>query len=189
MSINFSETKIKNFLKRNLAREKYRHTLRTARTAVRLAKLHGVNAGKARLAGLLHDCAKNFKGPDVKKYYDKLKLGNYEKKIPALWHAVAGAVVAEKVFGVKDRSVLNAVKRHSAAGLKMTALDEVIFLADKIEPWREYPDVRELRLAAAKSLKKATGLALKRNIEYIKASGKKLHPVTGLIYKKYRKYV
>ena len=104
-------------------------------------------------------------------------------------HAHVGAVLAEKIFGVKDRSVLEAIRCHSAAGLKMGKLAEIIYLSDKIEPGRKFPGISAIRAAAGKDLKRAMRLTLEGTIDYLKRSKKRIHPLTGRILGKYKKYV
>ena len=45
-------------LRRELDPKRFRHTMGVARAAAQLAQAHGVDPAQARLAALLHDCAK-----------------------------------------------------------------------------------------------------------------------------------
>ena len=112
---------IKGWLKRNLNEERYEHTLGTADMAERLAEMLNLDKNKAKLAGLLHDCAKCFpneklleiihsKIPDV----DECELLNYKTL-----HAPVSAYIAKEEFGV--------------AYCGMTDFEKIVFLADKIE--------------------------------------------------------
>ena len=51
---------IENWLKENLSSKRFNHSLGCADTAQKLAKLYNLDEKKAYLAGLVHDCAKNF---------------------------------------------------------------------------------------------------------------------------------
>lgn len=126
---------IKGWLKRNLNEERYEHTLGTADMAERLAGMLNLDKNKAKLAGLLHDCAKCFpneklleiihsKIPDV----DECELLNYKTL-----HAPVSAYIAKEEFGVDDAEILSAIRWHTLAYCGMTAFEKIVFLADKIE--------------------------------------------------------
>lgn len=126
---------IKGWLKRNLNEERYEHTLGTADMAERLAEMINLDKNKAKLAGLLHDCAKCFpneklleiihsKIPDV----DECELLNYKTL-----HAPVSAYIAKEEFGVDDAEILSAIRWHTLAYCGMTDFEKIVFLADKIE--------------------------------------------------------
>ena len=126
---------IKGWLKRNLNEERYEHTLGTADMAERLAEMLNLDKNKAKLAGLLHDCAKCFpneklleiihsKIPDV----DECELLNYKTL-----HAPVSAYIAKEEFGVDDAEILSAIRWHTLAYCGMTDFEKIVFLADKIE--------------------------------------------------------
>ena len=103
---------------------RYLHTLGVAETARRLADRYGVDPMRARLAGMLHDCAKWMAYGDmvalVRKYVpdaDEEEIGT-----EAVLHAPAGAVVAWREYGVRDREILSAIRKHTLGGPEMTAL-------------------------------------------------------------------
>lgn len=126
---------IKGWLRRNLNEERYEHTLGTADMAERLAEMLNLDKNKAKLAGLLHDCAKCFpneklleiihsKIPDV----DECELLNYKTL-----HAPVSAYIAKDEFGVDDAEILSAIRWHTLAYCGMTDFEKIVFLADKIE--------------------------------------------------------
>ena len=126
---------IKGWLKRNLNEERDEHTLGTADMAERLAEMLNLDKNKAKLAGLLHDCAKCFpneklleiihsKIPDV----DECELLNYKTL-----HAPVSAYIAKEEFGVDDAEILSAIRWHTLAYCGMTDFEKIVFLADKIE--------------------------------------------------------
>ena len=53
----------------------------------------------------------------------------------------------------------------------MTTLEKIVYLADMIEPTREYPGVDEIRTAAELDLDRAVLLALERTIAYLHERG------------------
>lgn len=158
-----------------------RHTMLTVREAVGLAKFHGLSTEKARLAALLHDCAKLGRAETVE-YAEKMgySLTDEERANPFLIHSRIGALLARDVYGVQDSEILNAIERHTVGCAEMTPFDEVIFLADKLEPSRDYRRVRDLRALAFKDLDSATIAVLKNTIEYVENRDMSVHPQTAL---------
>ena len=127
---------IKIWLKDNLDDERYKHSLGVMEEACNLAKKYNLDIEKARLAGLLHDCAKCFSKdllydiiekniPEV----DTCELLNYKTL-----HAPVSAWIAMTQFNIKDSEILNAIRVHTIGKVDMTDFDKIIFLSDKIEP-------------------------------------------------------
>ena len=96
----------------------------------------------------------------------------------ALMHGIAGAVIARQVFGIEDPEILSAVECHTTGKRGMSLLDKIIYLADLIEPNRNYPGVDELRDAAVEDLDKAVLMGLKFGIEHVLVTNRYLHPRT-----------
>lgn len=168
-------------LKRTMTPARYRHTLGVEETAVALAKAHGVDSEKARLAALLHDCAKHMSVEEMCALVEgqRLPLAAGEKDSRALLHAAAGCCLARTRFGVLDPDVLNAIRWHTTGKAGMTNLDKVIYLADMIEPNRRvFPDIERIRAAAKRNLDEAMGIAARRTVEYVKARGMPLNERT-----------
>jgi predicted HD superfamily hydrolase involved in NAD metabolism len=165
--------------------ETLQHSERTAVTAARLARIHGVDEAAAELAGLLHDRAKDLKGAEVVALADELGLGlePLERAKPRLMHAAVGALlVARELPGVDD-AVLGAIERHTFGDPAMSRLDAVVYLADMIEPHRVYDGVSELRtLAFEGDLRTATRAGLARTIAHVVLRGRPLHPLTVHAY-------
>ena len=174
MKNSFTETEVKEYLKANLQAEKYRHTLGVTALALELARKNGVSLEKTRLAALLHDAGKEIKRH--KKYLKYVKLDRYEKKIRPVWHNKLGVVIAQKYFNVKDKTVLNAIQRHSTAAKTMSALDKIIYVADIAERNRKFKDAVSIRKAALRNLNEGFILALAKKIEYVLVKKKTIHP-------------
>ena len=67
-----------------------------------------------------------------------IALDALEKKALKLLHAKTGAALARDVFGVDDE-IYNAILWHTTGKPDMTVLEKVIYLADFIEPTRDFP--------------------------------------------------
>ena len=161
-------------LKASLSPERYAHSLRTMATAIELAQRWGVDGQQARLAGLLHDCAKGLPTAELQ------RLADDGCGVPAVLHAPAGAILAKRDYGVTDEAVLKAIRLHTTGDAGMSSLDKLIYLSDLIEPGRSYPTADKLR--ALSSPDEAILLALQENLCYIKRSGKQMHPATLRAY-------
>lgn len=133
-----------------LPEKRKRHSLNVAKSAMRLCEFRACDRKKAEIAGILHDTAKYIKFADVGKYCKKygIELDDLEKESTALSHSIVGAYIAKYEFGIDDEEILGAIRYHTTGRPNMTALEEIIFLADLIEEARDYPGVEELRKMA-----------------------------------------
>lgn len=126
--------KYKNWLKANLNEERYRHSIGTAECAKKLAKKYGLDEDKAYLCGLIHDCAKCFPNGELKSVICKCDdLCEGELDNPKTYHAPAGAILAQKEFGINDQEILSSIRWHTLGKECMSVFEKIIFLADKIE--------------------------------------------------------
>lgn len=168
-------------LKRALSDKRLVHSLLVAATARRLAKRHGANPEQAALAGLMHDCAKCMSLGEMQLIArdNRLLLDREIMQNDNLLHGYAGAVVAEKEYGVSDPNVLSAIRCHTTGKVGMLPLDMILYLADKIEPSRRsYPALEEVRRLADESLIKAVSYSLKSTMTYVQNQNKVPHPTT-----------
>ena len=92
-----------------------------------------MDAEKAYLTGLVHDCAKCMNKNDMLTILKETTLICGEMENPKTHHAPAGAIVAKKEFGITDEEILSAIRWHTIGKLDMTDFEKIIFLADKIE--------------------------------------------------------
>lgn len=127
---------INQWLISNLSNKRYSHSLGAGECAEKLAKLYNLDPKKAYLAGLVHDCAKNY---DDEKLFNIIKneiktgFDETELKNPKTYHAIAGAYLAKKEFEIDDPEIISAIRNHTIGCVDMSLFDKVIFLADKIE--------------------------------------------------------
>ena len=162
---------------------RFRHVIGVEITAVQLAENLGSDGAKARLAGLLHDCAKYLPPEERATLADLDGSALDPEKDDMILHAPAGAYLAREKYGVTDEAVLEAIRYHTTGTEDMTLLDEIIWAADLIEPGRDYPAVekhRALLLPARdqESFEKGLLLVFTDNICYIQSRGQGLNPAT-----------
>ncbi len=150
--------------------DRFYHTQGVRYTSAALAMAHGIDIHKAETAGLLHDCAKCM--PDSKKLKIcekyKLDISDIEKEYPFLLHGKVGAVIAAEKYGVKDENILNAIRNHTTGRPGMTPLEQVVFIADYIEPRRnKSKNLPEIRRMAFRDLNECCYLILKDTLLFL----------------------
>ena len=155
------------------------HVLGAEQEAIRLAEKYGADVEKARVAALLHDCTKKLLMEDQKALCTKygIELDEMEQWALKLLHSKTGAAIARDVFGVDDE-IYSAIFYHTTGKADMSLLEKVIYLADYIEPTRDFPGVEELRQACYEDLDKGLLLGLEMSIEEMKSMGNPVHPAT-----------
>ena len=165
--------KLKKKLFRNLSERRYEHTLGVAYTAACLAMRFGADPLKAEIAGLLHDCAKEFSEKELLKLGEKYgyHFEDYELEAPQVLHAVIGPYIAKDKYGVEDPEILSAIRWHTTGKPDMAPLEKIIYLADYIEPTRDFPGVDTLRGLAYEDLDRALLLGLQMTIEEVRSHG------------------
>jgi len=169
-----------------LDNKRFAHTIAVCEAAVTLAVRFGVDKEKAYLAALLHDCARGLNDEQQRTYCHEngIELDEYMKTDINPVHALIGADMAAKCFGIIDNDVLNAISRHAVGGEDMTILDKVIFVADGIESNRAGCDADEARKAAENDLDKAVVLVM-TTIKSYYLQGRPMHPNAIKMLKKY----
>lgn len=147
-------------------------------TADYLAIRYGADRQKTKIAALCHDLYRGIKDEALNIYVKQLGLPKKYMNNANLAHSKVAAEMIKKDFGIEDEDVLNAVRYHTTGRAGMSILEKVIFLADSIEPGRNYPGVDEIRKVAETDLNQACLMCLEKTIEYINTKGYFLDPDT-----------
>ncbi len=173
---------IRSRLSRILKKRRLSHTMLTACEAVKLACRYGADPKKARLAAVLHDCVK-LPNKELIAFCEQncYDLTDDERENPYLIHARLGAVLAEQDYGVADPEVLMAIRNHTLGRVGMSMLEKIIYVADKIEPSRDYEGLDEIRELAYKDIDGAMLLVMQHSAEYTAASGRAVNPSTASV--------
>lgn len=155
------------------------HVLGTEQEAVCLAEKYGADVTKARIAALLHDCTKKLDMDEqlalCRQY--AIPLDELEQKALKLLHSKTGAAIARDVFAVDDE-VYNAILYHTTGKPDMTLLEKIIYLADYIEPTRDFPGVETLRKTVYEDLDRGLLLGLTMTIDEMEEMGNPVHHMT-----------
>ena len=168
------------FLINNLSERRYKHVLGVAKTAKELASLNGVDENKAELAAMLHDIAKEMPVDEQMRILKKnnFNITEIEKASLQVLHGFVGEFLAREKFNINDEEVLKAVAYHTTGKANMTKLEKIIYIADYIEPTRNYPGVEELREVTYKDLDKGVLMGINNTIKLLLDKDGVIHPLT-----------
>ena len=153
------------------------HVLGCRDTAVELAKHWGADETDAARAGILHDITKAIDGPlqlTLYEAYGKI-LSDFSKRYPKTLHALTGSLVAERIFG-ENEAVVSAIEHHTTGKANMNLLEKIIYVADYMEPNRNFPGVERLRELAYSDITAALKLGLEMTLEHLKNQGNEVSP-------------
>lgn len=178
---------IKEDLKERMSPALYTHSLMVAQTAKELAEHYHEDMEKAYFAGLMHDYAKELSGDVlIQIAFEQELLSNaVEKKAPDLLHASVGAFLIQQLYKIMDPEIIQAISYHTLGGLDMTSLSKIVYLADKIEPGRHFPDLRHLHSLAYQNLDEAVLYSLESTIINCIVKKRILHPRTNMVRNHY----
>lgn len=159
---------------------RYAHSLRVARLAERLAAVHGEDPRRARLAGLFHDVARLLSAERLlAECRDRgMPVDAFEDANPIVLHARLGAEFAREQFGVDDAAILSAIRKHTVAAPEMSRLDSILYLADGLEPGRDFPERAALEGLALRDLDAAMRAVLASTAAYLTGRNLAVAPQT-----------
>ena len=178
---DYSERQLLERLKSSITLHRYHHTLGVADTAQRLAARFGVDPARARLAGLLHDCAKSLPYGEMRHLVEVNVPDTDAQELDSepVLHAPAGMVLARRDYGARDPAILQAIRRHTLGGPDMTAMDALIYVSDFIEPGRRpFEGLERARAAAETDIFEAMRVCASLTVEYLLSRGQTPHPRT-----------
>lgn len=181
--------KMEKKLKKAVDSDRFHHTLGVMFTAASLAMVWDVDLTKARVAGLLHDCAKcisNEKKIEMCRK-NKISVSKFEIENPFLLHAKLGAYLAEKKYDVNDPEILGAITWHTTGKPDMSMLEKIIYVADYIEPARyKAPNLALVRKLAFSDIDECVYQILKDSVDYLAANPKTMDVTTVEAYQYYK---
>ena len=179
-------------LEKALKPSRFRHTLGVMETAASLAMRYSYPVSAARIAGLLHDCAKGNNDKELlalcKKYH--LPVTEAEEASPHLLHAKVGAYLAKHTYKIKDEEICHAIAVHTTGEPGMGLLDPIIFVADYIEPNRNRAArLQEIREVAFFDLHLAVAMILKDTIQYLNKGNARIDAKTYDTYRSFTRTI
>jgi predicted HD superfamily hydrolase involved in NAD metabolism len=174
--------KLKSKLEQKLSPARFRHCVSVGDVTAQLAAKHGWDPERARLAGLLHDCAKEWSPKKMLRYVKKHKLPVPDLEFvwncaPNMMHAYVAAHVVEEKGWLTKKNDLRAIQSHTLGRGKMTLEEKILFIADFAEPGRAYKDTAAaIRAKAMVDVDAAFRDAVVNKIGWQLKKGKPIHP-------------
>ncbi|NDC82804.1 HD domain-containing protein [bacterium] len=180
-----------SILRTHISDERLAHSLRVAHTASEMAVHFKIDPEHAILAGLLHDIAKQetpvtmtergiIGSIETRKTYDDFK---------SIWHQYAGADYVAHYFPDIPQSVLSAIQSHTTGSPNMNLMDQIIYLADAVEPGRTYRSREDLYRLSFENIDLACFGALALSMSTLITSQRTIHPQSVEAYNFYLRKV
>ncbi|MEA4890261.1 MAG: nicotinate-nucleotide adenylyltransferase [Clostridiaceae bacterium] len=152
------------------------HSLNVMNYALHLARLHHAPLEDTGTAALLHDCAKCL--PVNEQLGLARRTGDEALLDPALAHGPAGAWMARNQFGIDNPVILNAIHYHTTGCARMSLVDKIIFIADKVEPARTYEHLAQIRRLAEYDLDRSLLICMQEIGSFLDRENLPRHPYT-----------
>jgi predicted HD superfamily hydrolase involved in NAD metabolism len=176
---SFKREELMQEVQMHMSERRFQHVLGVEETAIALAARYGASQEKASIAALTHDYAKE--RPD-EEFELIIKRDGYDPELlnysNAIWHGLVGASMVERELGIKDEEILEAIRLHTTGAAKMSLLDKIIYVADYIEPGRDFPGVEEAREIALVDLNEAVAYETKHTLMHLIKKEQKIYPKT-----------
>ncbi len=165
------------------------HVVGCESEAVKLAMKWGEDPENAAEAAILHDITKKLSLSEQLILCDKYGIINdtVEEHNVKLLHAKTGAAMAKELFNISNE-VYEAIRWHTTGKTDMTLLEKIIYMADYIEPNRDFEGVERLRELAYENLDAAMALGLKMSLEDIRSYGQEPYIASIEAYEWYKPY-
>lgn len=116
--------------------ETYHHVSAVAKKASEIAEHFDVDKQKIHRAAMLHDISAIFPNGQRLKVAEELGVEEIKPDDIAnliMLHGKISAKLAEKYFGISDTETLDAMKYYTALRGSASLVEQVVFIADKIE--------------------------------------------------------
>lgn len=156
------------------------HVERSRLVGQELAIRHGVDPRQVDAGIAAHDLARALSGPVLLKEAERLNLevGFVERLQPLLLHGPVAAAWLNIEDGYQVDSVIEAVQFHTTGVPGMEEVGKVVFLADKLDPWKveRAPFLKRVEEVARTDLNAAVLLYLDKTIERLIRDGEMVHP-------------
>lgn len=166
-------------IKPRMPERRYIHTIGVMETAIQLAERYDEDAKKAETVAILHDIAKY---AEIEWMEQIVRDQNLDQRLlgwgSELLHGPVGAFIAESEFGITDEDMLNSIRFHTTGRAGMSKLEKILFVADMIEPNRNFDGVERLRKKAQKNLDKAVSACIRHTLSFLIDTKQAIYPVS-----------
>lgn len=169
-----------------MSEKRFKHVLGVEETAIALANKYDASPEKASIAALTHDYAKERNDEEfqlvIRRDGFDLELLKWNN---AIWHGIVGVDFVQRELGIDDKEILDAIALHTTGAAEMSLLAKIIYVADFIEPGRDFPGVKEAREIALINLDDAVAYETKHTLAYLIEQSKPVYPKTIETYNKW----
>lgn len=169
--------------------KRFKHSLGVSDTAARMARVYGCDERLARLAGLLHDWDKGYDDAGIVERAHELGLAEEYSSyldMPHLLHGPTASVALARAFPGLPDELLRAIRLHTTGDVGMTCLDMIIYVADAIEPARDYPGVDDLRaMVGVADIEELFLATFQHVLDNLVSRRKRIHPDTVCVWNHY----
>lgn len=171
-----------------MSERRFKHVLGVEETAIALAERFGESPEKASIAALTHDYAKERSDEE---FQLAIERGNYDNKAELLkygnsiWHGLVGADFVARELNITDETILSAIRLHTTGAAEMSLLDKIVYVADYIEPGRDFPGVEDARVIAFSDLDQAVAFETKHTLAHLIEKETPVYPKTIETYNRW----
>lgn len=180
MDMNAVYEDIKKDIRQFLPEKRYKHCLNVEAEAVKLARIYGCDVEMARVAAIAHDYAKAYSREElIARAQDfGIEIDEIQYNSPELLHGPVAAHTIMHKYSIKNQDLLNSISYHTTGRVNMTLFEKIIFIADLVEPGRNFEGIDEIRKMVLKDLDNALLLACNFTLIYITKRNYLIHPLT-----------
>ena len=158
------------------------HIYRVRDVALELAYPHGISLDLAELGALAHDVCRAVPSGELLEMSADMgvPVSDVERAFPLILHGPVGAELLRMEDGLTEHSLFEAVRWHSTAHSSLDDLGKLVFLADKLDPYKApvYPYQAELHDMALESLDLALLEFLSHEMTGRLERGETVHPAS-----------
>ena len=168
---------IEKDLKSRLKKSRFDHTMRVRDTGLQLCDAYGSDKNKVEIAALFHDFAKNMSENELRTYIEmeQLEIDEITDRNIQLSHGIVAADMARKKYNIDDEEILSAIGLHTYGDKKMDMISKIIYIADYIEPKRDFKGISKLRKLSYEDIDKALLMAVNSSISYLISKDREIH--------------
>lgn len=184
--LSVTREELKEQVRTQMSAKRFIHVLGVEAAAVDLAEKYGASLEAASIAALCHDIAKERPDQEMK---ELIKQSGFPSELMEygsnIWHGPCAAEMVKKDYHLLDEDILNAIRYHTIGRSEMSLLEQVIYVADYIEPGRHFPGVEEARRLAAENLQAAVSFETQQTLVYLIQTKKKIYPRAVATYNRW----
>lgn len=157
---------IQKYVKNNLSKKRYNHSVGVMERAKELAIKFGADKETCAKIGIAHDVAKEIPEEEKIKYCIKnnIEIDETEKLNTSLLHAKIGKDIAIKQFNFNE-SMGQAIANHTTGNKNMDLYSKILFIADRTSKDRNFEDLEYLKSLEDIGIDEAVLYILDKKIE------------------------